>query len=63
MTQAVKNSLAVQETQEMQVLSMNQEDPVDGGMAAHPSILAWKIPQTEEPGGLQSVESQRVGPY
>ena len=47
----------------MQVLSLNQEDPVEGGMATHPSILAWKIPQKEEPGGLQFMESQRVGPY
>ena len=63
MTQAVKNLLAMQETQEMQVLSLNQGDPAEGGMAAHPSVLAWKIPQTEELGGLQSMESQRVGPY
>ena len=37
------------------------EDPLEKGMATHSSILAWRIPQTEEPGGLQSMESQRVG--
>ena len=38
-----------------------QEDPLEKGMATHSSILAWTIPRTEEPGGLQSMESQRVG--
>ena len=38
-----------------------QEDPLEEGMATHASILAWRIPWTEEPGGLQSVGSQRVG--
>ena len=38
-----------------------QEDPLEKGMATHSSILAWKIPWTEEPGGLQSMGSQRVG--
>ena len=51
----------MQETQEMQVRSLGQEDPLEEGMATHSSILAWRIPWTEEPGGLQSVESQRVG--
>ena len=37
-----------------------QEDPLEVGMATHSSILAWKIPWTEEPGGLQSIASQRV---
>ena len=37
------------------------EDPLEKGMATHSSILAWRIPWTEEPGGLQSVGSQRVG--
>ena len=40
---------------------MGQEDPLEGGMAAHSSILAWRIPGTEEPGGLQSIGLQRVG--
>ena len=37
------------------------EDPLEEGMATHSSILAWRIPWTEEPGGLQSMESQKVG--
>ena len=49
------------ETQEMQVLSLGQEDPLEREMATHSSILAWEIPCTEEPGGLQSMGSQRVG--
>jgi len=40
---------------------MGQEDPLEKGMATHSSILAWRIPQTEEPGGLQSTGPQRVG--
>ena len=44
----------------MQVPSLGQEDPLEEGMATHSSILAWKIPWTEEPGGLQSMGSQRV---
>ena len=56
----VKNQLAIQETQEMPVRSLGQEDPLEKGMATHSSILAWGIPWTEEPGRLQSVESQRV---
>ena len=47
--------------QEMWVQSLGQEDPLEKGMASHFSILAWSIPWTEEPGGLQSVGSQRVG--
>ena len=54
----VKNLPAMWETQ---VQSMGQEDPLEKGMANHSSILAWRIPWTEEPGGLQSMESQRVG--
>ena len=46
---------------EMQVLSLGQEDPLEKGMATHCSILAWRIPWTEEPGGLLSTGSQRVG--
>ena len=44
----------------MQVPSLGQEDPLEKEMATYSSILAWKIPWTEEPGGLQSTESQRV---
>ena len=47
--------------QEIQVLSLGQEDPLEKEMATHSSILAWEIPRTEEPGGLQSMRSQRVG--
>ena len=47
--------------QEMQVRSLGQEDPLEKEMATHSSILAWEIPWTEEPGGLQSMVSQRVG--
>ena len=46
--------------QETQVQSLSWEDPLEKGMAIHSSILAWKIPQTEEPGGLQSIGSQSV---
>ena len=57
--QMVKNLPAIQETQ---VLSLGQEDdPLEKGMATHSSILAWRIPWTVEPGGLQSTGSQRVG--
>ena len=45
----------------MQVKSLDQEDPLEEGTAPHFSILAWRIPWTEEPGGLQSIQSQRVG--
>ena len=47
--------------QETQVRSLSSEDPLKQEMATHSSILAWKIPQTEEPARLQSTESQRVG--
>ena len=47
--------------QEMQVQSLGQEDPLEQEMAIHFSILAWRVPWTEEPGGLQSMGSQRVG--
>ena len=56
--QMVKNLPAMQETQ---VRSLSQEDLQEKGMAFHSSILAWRIPWTEEPGGLQSMGSQRVG--
>ena len=52
MVQQVKNPLAMQETQEMQFRSLGGEDSLKEGMAAHSSILAWRIPWTEEPGGL-----------
>ena len=45
----------------MQVRSLGQEDPLEEGMATHSSILAWRIPWLEEPGGLQSIRPQRVG--
>ena len=48
-------------TQETQVRSLGQEDALEKEMATHSSILVWKIPWTEEPGGLQSMGSQRVG--
>ena len=53
-----KESAAIQETW---VQSMEWEDSLEKGMATHSSILAWRIPRTEEPGGLQSVGLQRVG--
>ena len=58
MAQMVKNPLAMQETW---VRSLGWEDPLEEGMAAHSNILAWRIPWTEESGGLQSMGSQRVG--
>ena len=45
---------------EAQVRSLGQEEALEKGMAMHSSILAWRIPWTEEPGGLQSMGSQRV---
>ena len=47
--------------QETQVQSLGQEDPLEEGMATHCSILAWEIPWTEEPGGLQSLRFPRAG--
>ena len=44
----------------MQVRSLDQEDLLEEGMATHSSVLAWRIQHTEEPGGLQSIGSQRV---
>ena len=58
MAQAVKNLPAMRETW---VWFLGWEDPLEKGMAAHSSILTWRIPYTEEPGGLQSMELQRVG--
>ena len=54
----VKNSPAVQGTQ---IQSLGREDPLEEEMATHCTILAWEIPWTEEPGGPQSIGSQRVG--
>ena len=56
--QSVQNLPAVQETQ---VQSLGWEDPLEEEMETHSSIVAWKISWTEEPGGLQSMGSQRVG--
>ena len=56
--QLVKNPPAVQETW---VRSLGWEDPLEKGLATHSSILAWRIPWTDEPGRLQSIGSQRVG--
>ena len=58
---AVKNSPEMQETQEMLVQSLGGEDRLEEGMATHSGMLAWRLPWAEEPGGLQSIESQRVG--
>ena len=57
-TQMVKNLLAMGDTW---VQSLGWEDPLEKGMAMYSSILAWRIPWTEGSGGLQSIESQRVG--
>ena len=57
----VENLSAMQETQEMQVQFLGWEETLEEGMATHSSILAWRIPWTEEPGGLQSIGSQKVG--
>ena len=57
----VKNLPAMQETQKIQVPSLSRGDPLKEGMATHYSILAWRIPWTEEPGRLQSMGLQRVG--
>ena len=56
-TQTVKNLPIMQETW---VWSLSQEDPLEKGMVTHSNILAWRIPWTEEPGGLQFMGSQRV---
>jgi len=56
----VRNHLPMQETQEKWVQSLGQEDPLEQEIATHSSILTWKIPWMEGPGGLQSMESRRV---
>ena len=57
-TRVVKNLPVMRETW---VRSLGQEDPLEKEMAIHPSILTWRIPGTEEPGGLPSMGSHRVG--
>ena len=57
-SQTVKNLPAMQETG---VQSLGWEDPLEKEMAIHSSIVSWRIPWTEEPGGLQSMGSKRVG--
>ena len=60
----VKNLPAMQElqeTQQMRIQSLDQEDPLEEETATHSSILAWEIPWTEQPGGLQPKGSQGVG--
>ena len=57
----VKNLPAMHEPQKMQVWSLGWEEPLEEGMTTHSSILAWRIPWTEETRGLQSVGLQRVG--
>ena len=58
MAQRLKHLPAMRETW---VQSLGQEDPLEKEMATHSSILAWRIPWMEDPGGLQSMDSQRVG--
>ena len=58
MAQVVKRLPTMQETQ---VRSLDQEESLEKGLATHSSVLAWKIPWTEEPGGLQSMGLQKVG--
>ena len=58
MAQMLKNLPAMQKTR---VLFLGQKDTLEEGMATHSSILAWRIPWTEEPGGVQFMESQRAG--
>ena len=58
MAQTVKNLPSMWETQ---VRSLGQENPMEKGMASYSSIPAWRIPWTEEPGGLQSIGLQRIG--
>ena len=60
MAQWLRTYLSVQETQEIRVRSLGWEDPLEECMATHSSILAWRIPRTEEPGKLQSTELQSL---
>ena len=59
----VKNPPVIQEPQEAQVQPLGGEDPLEEGMATHSSILSWRIPWTEEPGGLRFIGLQRVRYY
>ena len=56
-----RTRLPTQETEETWVPSLGQEDPLEKDIATHSSILAWRVPWTWEPGGLQFIGSQRVG--
>ena len=56
----IKSLPAMQESQETQVQSLGQEDPLEEGTATDSSVLAWRIPYTEEPGRLQSMGSQNM---
>ena len=56
-----KNLPAMQKPQEMQVPSLDLEDPLEEGLATHSSLLAWRTPWTEELGRLHSIGSQRLG--
>ena len=58
LSQGAGSCLPTQETEEKWVRSLGQEDPLEEGMPTHSSIFAWRIPWTEEPGGLQSIGSQ-----
>ena len=60
MALVVKNPLANEGAIKDKGQSLDQEDPLEEGMVTHSSILAWRIPWTEEPGGLHSMGSQRV---
>ena len=60
MAKILKNLFAMQE---IQVQSLGQEDPLENGVDTHSSILAWRIPQTEEPGWLHFMGLQRIGHY
>ena len=57
----VKNMPAMQETKESQTQSLGREDPLEEEIATRSGIFAWRIPWTEEPGGLHSIGLQRVG--
>ena len=61
MAQWLKNLPAMQQTQDMWVLFLGLEHPLEEGMETHSSILAWRIAWTEEPDGLRSMGSQTVG--
>ena len=58
MVQGVQNPTAMRETQDSRVWSLGWEDPLEEERATHSSVLAWRVPGTEEPGGLQSMVSQ-----